>query len=56
MLLLDEPTNHLDVDSIEWLEEYLDDLDATVVFVSHDRWFLESVATSVLELERGKGG
>ena len=55
MLLLDEPTNHLDVDSIEWLEEYLDDLDATVVFVSHDRWFLESVATSVLELERGKG-
>ncbi len=55
VLLLDEPTNHLDVDSIEWLEEYLDDLDATVVFVSHDRWFLESVATSVLELERGKG-
>ena len=45
MLLLDEPTNHLDVDSIEWLEEYLDGLDATVVFVSHDRWFLESVAT-----------
>jgi ATP-binding cassette subfamily F protein 3 len=55
VLLLDEPTNHLDVDSIEWLEEYLDDLDAIVVFVSHDRWFLESVATSVLELERGKG-
>ena len=55
LLLLDEPTNHLDVDSIEWLEEYLDGLDASVVFVSHDRWFLESVATSVLELDRGKG-
>jgi len=55
VLLLDEPTNHLDVDSIEWLEEYLDGLDASVVFVSHDRWFLESVATSVLELDRGKG-
>ena len=55
LLLLDEPTNHLDVDSIEWLEEYLDGLDASLIFVSHDRWFLESVATSVLELERGKG-
>jgi ATP-binding cassette subfamily F protein 3 len=55
LLLLDEPTNHLDVDSIEWLEEYLDGLDASVVFVSHDRWFLESVATAVLELDRGKG-
>jgi ATP-binding cassette, subfamily F, member 3 len=55
LLLLDEPTNHLDVDSIEWLEEYLEGLDASVVFVSHDRWFLESVATSVLELDRGKG-
>ena len=55
LLLLDEPTNHLDVDSIEWLEEYLDGLDASLIFVSHDRWFLESVATSVLELDRGRG-
>ncbi len=55
LLLLDEPTNHLDVDSIEWLEEYLDGLDSSVVFVSHDRWFLESVASAVLELDRGKG-
>ena len=55
LLLLDEPTNHLDVDSIEWLEEYLDGLAASVIFVSHDRWFLESVADRVLELERGKG-
>jgi ATP-binding cassette subfamily F protein 3 len=55
LLLLDEPTNHLDLDSIEWLEDYLDGLDTSVIFVSHDRWFLESVATSVLELDRGKG-
>ena len=55
LLLLDEPTNHLDVDSIEWLEEYLDGLAASVMFVSHDRWFLESVANAVLELDRGKG-
>jgi ATP-binding cassette, subfamily F, member 3 len=55
VLLLDEPTNHLDVDSIEWLEEYLDGLEAAVMFVSHDRWFLESVAGAVLELDRGKG-
>ncbi len=55
LLLLDEPTNHLDTGAIEWLEEHLDGLDAAVVFVSHDRWFLESVATGVLEIERGRG-
>jgi ATP-binding cassette, subfamily F, member 3 len=55
LLLLDEPTNHLDTDAIEWLEEHLDGLDAGVVFVSHDRWFLEAVATGVLEIDRGKG-
>ena len=54
LLLLDEPTNHLDIDSLEWLEGYLVDLDAAVVLVAHDRWFLESVGTSVLELERGR--
>jgi ATP-binding cassette, subfamily F, member 3 len=51
LLLLDEPTNHLDIPSLEWLERYLRDLDAAVVLVAHDRWFLESVGTSVLELE-----
>jgi ATP-binding cassette subfamily F protein 3 len=51
LLLLDEPTNHLDIPSLEWLEEYLRDLDAAVVLVAHDRWFLEAVGTSVLELE-----
>jgi ATP-binding cassette subfamily F protein 3 len=55
LLLLDEPTNHLDVGAIEWLEEHLDGLDACVLFVSHDRWFLESVAGAVLEIERGRG-
>jgi len=54
LLLLDEPTNHLDIDSLEWLEKYLQDLDAAVVLVAHDRWFLEAVGTSVLELEAGK--
>ncbi len=51
LLLLDEPTNHLDIPSLEWLEQYLVDLDAAVVLVAHDRWFLEAVGTSVLELE-----
>jgi ATP-binding cassette subfamily F protein 3 len=55
LLLLDEPTNHLDIPTLEWLESYLLELDAAVVLVAHDRWFLESVGTSVLELEAGRG-
>jgi ATP-binding cassette, subfamily F, member 3 len=54
LLLLDEPTNHLDIASLEWLEGYLVGLDAAVVLVAHDRWFLEAVGTSVLELEAGR--
>ncbi|MFL6153866.1 MAG: ATP-binding cassette domain-containing protein, partial [Ornithinibacter sp.] len=54
LLLLDEPTNHLDIASLEWLEEYLVGLDAAVILVAHDRWFLEAVGTSVLELEAGR--
>ncbi len=50
VLLLDEPTNHLDIESLEWLEQTLTDLDAAVVLVAHDRWFLEAVGTAVLEL------
>jgi ATP-binding cassette subfamily F protein 3 len=50
VLLLDEPTNHLDIESLEWLEQTLVGLDAAVVLVAHDRWFLEAVGTSVLEL------
>jgi ATP-binding cassette, subfamily F, member 3 len=53
LLLLDEPTNHLDIASLEWLEQHLVGLDAAVVLVAHDRWFLEAVGTSVLELELG---
>jgi ATP-binding cassette subfamily F protein 3 len=53
LLLLDEPTNHLDIATLEWLEEYLKGLDAAIVLVAHDRWFLESVGTSVLDLEAG---
>ncbi len=55
LLLLDEPTNHLDVDSLEWLEQELTSLDAAVVVVAHDRWFLEAVTTAVLELDGGRG-
>ena len=55
LLLLDEPTNHLDIESLEWLEQHLVGLDAAIVLVAHDRWFLEAVGTSVLELEAGRG-
>jgi ATP-binding cassette subfamily F protein 3 len=55
LLLLDEPTNHLDIESLEWLESHLQSLDAAVVLVAHDRWFLEAVGTAVLELEAGRG-
>jgi ATP-binding cassette, subfamily F, member 3 len=54
LLLLDEPTNHLDIESLEWLEAMLKTLDAAVILVAHDRWFLEAVATAVLELEGGR--
>jgi ATP-binding cassette subfamily F protein 3 len=55
LLLLDEPTNHLDIEALEWLEQHLVGLDAAIVLVAHDRWFLEAVGTSVLELEGGRG-
>ncbi|HLM30226.1 MAG TPA: ABC-F family ATP-binding cassette domain-containing protein [Solirubrobacterales bacterium] len=55
LLLLDEPTNHLDIESLEWLERYLGEVDAAVILVAHDRWFLETVGTSVFELEGGRG-
>jgi ATP-binding cassette subfamily F protein 3 len=54
LLLLDEPTNHLDVENLEWLEQELQSLDAAVILVAHDRWFLEAVTTAVLELEAGR--
>jgi ATP-binding cassette subfamily F protein uup len=54
VLLLDEPTNHLDLDSIEWLEQLLIDFKGSVVTVTHDRSFLNRVATRIVELDRGK--
>src|SRR4051794_13040445 len=54
LLILDEPTNHLDIESIEWLEELLKTIDAGVILVAHDRWFLEALTTAVLELDRGR--
>ncbi len=55
LLLLDEPTNHLDVASLEWLERELQSLDAAVILVAHDRWFLEAVTTATLEVVSGRG-
>lgn len=53
ILLLDEPTNHLDIGSIDWLEKYLQGLNCSVVFVTHDRAFLNAVANNIIELDRG---
>src|SRR3954453_23726520 len=55
LLLLDEPTNHLDVASLEWLEKELQSLDAAVILVAHDRWFLEAVTTATMEVVAGRG-
>jgi sulfate-transporting ATPase len=55
MLLLDEPTNHLDAESVDWLEQFLQQLPGTVVAVTHDRYFLDNAAEWILELDRGHG-
>jgi ATP-binding cassette subfamily F protein 3 len=54
LLLLDEPTNHLDLPSLRWLESFLNETTATVAVISHDRYFLDRVATSILEIEMGR--
>ncbi len=54
LLLLDEPTNHLDLESIEWLEQYLAEYAGAIVFVTHDRAFLQRLATRIVELDRGR--
>ena len=55
VLLLDEPTNHLDAESIDWLEQHLQQYEGTVIAVTHDRYFLDKVAGWILELDRGEG-
>ncbi len=55
VLLLDEPTNHLDAESIEWLEQHLQQYKGTVIAVTHDRYFLDNAAEWILELDRGEG-
>ncbi|MFD0775117.1 energy-dependent translational throttle protein EttA [Streptomonospora algeriensis] len=54
LLLLDEPTNHLDAESVQWLESHLENYAGTVIAITHDRYFLDNVATWILELDRGK--
>ena len=55
MLLLDEPTNHLDAETIAWLQQHLMDYKGTILIVTHDRYFLDSITSWILELDRGKG-
>lgn len=55
VLLLDEPTNHLDAESVTWLEQHLQRFEGTIIAVTHDRYFLDNVATWILELDRGQG-
>lgn len=54
LIIMDEPTNHLDLSAIEWLENYLSGVNMTVIMVTHDRYFLDAVATEILEIDRGQ--
>ena len=54
LLLLDEPTNHLDIEAIQWLEQFLPEYQGSILFISHDRAFLQKIATRIVELDRGK--
>ena len=54
VLLLDEPTNHLDIESIDWLEKFLKEFAGTIIFVTHDRMFMQHLATQIIELDRGR--
>ena len=54
LLLLDEPTNHLDIESITWLEQFLSVYDGALMFVTHDRVFLQALATRIIEIDRGQ--
>jgi len=54
LLLLDEPTNHLDLKSVEWLEGYLNNYHGSLLIISHDRYFLDSVIDRIVEIKNGK--
>ncbi len=54
LLLLDEPTNHLDIESVEWLEEYLNNYPGSVIIISHDRYFLDRTISRIVEIEFGE--
>ncbi len=54
LLILDEPTNHLDIDSIEWLQQHLTDYQGNIIFVTHDRYFLDSICNKIMEIEHGQ--
>ena len=54
VLLLDEPTNHLDLDTIEWFQDYLSNYNGTIIFVTHDRYFLDAVSDKIMEMENGQ--
>ncbi len=54
LLILDEPTNHLDIDSIEWLQQHLADYQGNIIFVTHDRYFLDSICNKIMEIELGQ--
>ncbi len=54
ILLLDEPTNHLDITTIEWLQEFIKDFKGAVIFISHDRSFIDAIATRIVDIDRGK--
>ncbi|WP_285759225.1 energy-dependent translational throttle protein EttA [Nocardiopsis ansamitocini] len=54
LLLLDEPTNHLDAESVQWLEQHLENYPGTIIAITHDRYFLDNVATWILEIDRGR--
>ena len=56
MMVLDEPTNHLDAESVSWLESFLQDFSGTVIAVTHDRYFLDNIASWMIELDRGRQG
>ncbi|MFA7057012.1 MAG: ABC-F family ATP-binding cassette domain-containing protein [Candidatus Cloacimonadales bacterium] len=53
LLILDEPTNHLDIDSIEWLQQHLTDYQGNIIFVTHDRYFLDSICNKIMDIEQG---